>query len=312
MRRRPRIEEEESSLELLLDTMCNTFGGVMFIAISIFVIISGMTQIEQADSEVEEVDTVALQQQISELNLNLKELQMSMQNKTAEIETRKNIDQTDNLEKLQQLTKLLKELEIQEKALNAARIATQKALQRTRRALSSAEQQDKKIDRKIEQLEQELSKLYGDITKLKNAKVDSKKMVFKLIQSSNRFPCWIIVDKEHIYPVGPFPGGGYHSAVNVQPVKFRDGTSGNQCTIKPGQGIVIMDGNKLSNDFRKFLNTIPRNYAPMFYIYPNSAATIHKMREVLKRQHTLHGLHLCARDGEALTLVSSSATEYEY
>ena len=54
MRRRPRIEEEESSLELLLDTMCNTFGGVMFIAISIFVIISGMTQIEQADSEVEE------------------------------------------------------------------------------------------------------------------------------------------------------------------------------------------------------------------------------------------------------------------
>ena len=32
-------QEEESSLELLLDTMCNTFGGVMFIAISIFVII---------------------------------------------------------------------------------------------------------------------------------------------------------------------------------------------------------------------------------------------------------------------------------
>ena len=60
MKRRRRSEEEDSSLELLLDTMCNTFGGVMFIAISIFVIISGMTQIENTEAQVEEMYEGAL------------------------------------------------------------------------------------------------------------------------------------------------------------------------------------------------------------------------------------------------------------
>ena len=32
-------EEDSSSLELLLDTMCNTFGGVMFIAITLAVVL---------------------------------------------------------------------------------------------------------------------------------------------------------------------------------------------------------------------------------------------------------------------------------
>ena len=35
-----RPNSEDSSLELLLDTMCNTFGGVMFIAISLAVMVS--------------------------------------------------------------------------------------------------------------------------------------------------------------------------------------------------------------------------------------------------------------------------------
>ena len=41
--------EPESSLELLLDTMCNTFGGVMFIAIALVVVLSMMSHIESAE-----------------------------------------------------------------------------------------------------------------------------------------------------------------------------------------------------------------------------------------------------------------------
>jgi hypothetical protein len=38
--------EPESSLELLLDTMCNTFGGVMFIAIALVVVLSMMSHLD--------------------------------------------------------------------------------------------------------------------------------------------------------------------------------------------------------------------------------------------------------------------------
>ena len=39
------------SLELLLDTMCNTFGGIMFIAISLVVLSQLVTQQQKAMSE---------------------------------------------------------------------------------------------------------------------------------------------------------------------------------------------------------------------------------------------------------------------
>ena len=54
-----RQQSEESSLELLLDTMCNTFGGVMFIAISLLVIISVMTKdIPQKNEEPTDMETL--------------------------------------------------------------------------------------------------------------------------------------------------------------------------------------------------------------------------------------------------------------
>ena len=48
---------DNSSLELLLDTMCNTFGAVMFIAISLLVVISMLGKVtsfaeRQVDTEV--------------------------------------------------------------------------------------------------------------------------------------------------------------------------------------------------------------------------------------------------------------------
>lgn len=52
-----RRKSEDSSLELLLDTMCNTFGGVMFIAIllSVMVSIRGHQQNEPVPDQSEKI-----------------------------------------------------------------------------------------------------------------------------------------------------------------------------------------------------------------------------------------------------------------
>lgn len=312
MKRRRRSEEEDSSLELLLDTMCNTFGGVMFIAISIFVIISGMTQIENTEAQVEEIDSVALQQQLSSLTLALKELQLQMQNKSAEIASRKNIDQTDNLEKLKQLTKLIKELEAQEKALKTSQNALNKAKRRSEKLLKSVQQQDKLLQKKIEEQEKKILSLYADMNKLKNIKIESKKMVFKRIESSTRAPYFIILDNDKAYPVGPDLSSRYHPASLTKEITYQDGQPGTECCINPGKGITVMSGNRLSREFKQFLDSLPYTRAPMFFISPNTAPTVQKMREVLKKDNMLHGMIFSGKDGTPLYLVSSTTQEYEY
>ena len=64
MRRR---REDASSLELLLDTMCNTFGGVMFIAISLVVVISMVRSASRALEENVPRKLEQLQQELARL-----------------------------------------------------------------------------------------------------------------------------------------------------------------------------------------------------------------------------------------------------
>ena len=67
MRRR---REDASSLELLLDTMCNTFGGVMFIAISLVVVISMVRSASRALEENAPRKLEQLQQDLADLQQN--------------------------------------------------------------------------------------------------------------------------------------------------------------------------------------------------------------------------------------------------
>ena len=66
--------ETESSLELLLDTMCNTFGGVMFIAIALIVVLSISSKISTPETE----DTKEISpQRLEELQAELEKLKKS-------------------------------------------------------------------------------------------------------------------------------------------------------------------------------------------------------------------------------------------
>ena len=97
-----RRKEEESSFELLLDTMCNTFGGVMFIAISIFVIIVGMVQHEQQQESSIPSDPAAIQQEIESLKTVLAELQRQIQTKNEILRLQK-LEKTDEIVKNRRL-----------------------------------------------------------------------------------------------------------------------------------------------------------------------------------------------------------------
>jgi len=93
------------SLELLLDTMCNTFGGVMFIAIALVVISSFIPKIVvELDEDVAEMAKIEqLQEQISQLQRQLKKQQLERSLKEQLVQKFKN---HPHLDKIRELGKL--------------------------------------------------------------------------------------------------------------------------------------------------------------------------------------------------------------
>ena len=68
-------DDHESSLELLLDTMCNTFGGVIFITIALVVIISMTSSLRQQKTNDENrMDARELQTGLAELQEQLRQM----------------------------------------------------------------------------------------------------------------------------------------------------------------------------------------------------------------------------------------------
>ena len=121
--RRLRQNEDESSLELLLDTMCNTFGGVMFIAISLFVVISAVRT--ATPERPEAVRTEKIQAEIAFLENAVREAAQKLQNRRNELAVR----QETTLSKQQEELALLEKLEQEEKLReNLAEIALQTLL----------------------------------------------------------------------------------------------------------------------------------------------------------------------------------------
>ena len=115
----------ESSLELLLDTMCNSFGGVMFIAISLIIVLTMTSKADVSNSEnfknLEE-----MQARLEELKKEFKELE----NKTSDISSlieqlkndprRKYLADIVNLEtQIKKLTAENELLSVEQKVLDA-------------------------------------------------------------------------------------------------------------------------------------------------------------------------------------------------
>ena len=97
--------ENSDSLELLLDTMCNTFGGVMFIAIALVIISTFIPKItKDIDAEsTNDMRIAELQAEIEQLHLQIKKQQISISLKNELVEKYKNSPYLDKIRELGRL-----------------------------------------------------------------------------------------------------------------------------------------------------------------------------------------------------------------
>ena len=112
--------EPESSLELLLDTMCNTFGGVMFIAIALVVVLSMMSHIESA--EPFKSDYAAMQKQLEKLKQEIEAVSSQNEIREENIRILQNDPRRQQLADILRLEKSIRESEVKIRVVSAENV----------------------------------------------------------------------------------------------------------------------------------------------------------------------------------------------
>lgn len=255
-----RKTEDSNSLDLLLDTMCNTFGGVMFIAISL-IIISAMlpppqpeekTMTPQAFEQLkEELEQLKIEQQKQEkvVPIEVLELQKKVIEKTKikiELEEKIILNQTQIFEKFQ----LLESLKIEET-----------------------------------QVKEQLATFQGELEIVidhLNKTPSLNRLVFKRLEavSDHSTPYYFIIKNQQLYRIGlegDTPHRDVHAASTLQGLEFM-----------PAQGVPLLIGNELNPEAYARITSIPKKRYAHFAVYPESSHAFFILLNALKAQKLPH------------------------
>jgi len=307
---------EASSLELLLDTMCNTFGGVMFIAISLFVVISAMEPDRPVapEPETQTVSPEELRAEILQLENELRSVMQRLESERREMTLRQD----------QELDRRAREIALEEMRLQEQRMA----LNLQEAAVKALELEAQKRTEELPKLRQEIARQEADAAKLRHQLLElesellrlaaqpvmRRKLTFHVLKSDTRMPFFLLMKGDRVWPIGPWQRNGQdapdEAVTSSETVNGRSRTV--VCTLKPGMGIPVLSGDRLSPEFRQLLGRIPADRVPSFSVPAASAEPASRMREILKQARLPHGWSPHAEPPEQFTYHYTNRAHYEY
>ena len=237
MRKRGSLPE---SLELLLDTMCNTFGGIMFIAIALIIISQLVTKMQKTmtPDEINRVNMERAEERIKTLQqeiLKLEEdaVQARANVKSSSPESKKVIQSLAEFGK-QNLAYVrdLKFTAIQiasakelHKRLNEELLALQKQLQdksaHIKESKDHLEKKKQQLQKKIAALQQELDK------------VQPRQLRFAKETNTQLTPYWILIQDNEIFRMSS--GNGFSDEVRIKHINRKAFT----VTLLRGKGVYL-------------------------------------------------------------------------
>jgi len=307
-------KEEDSSLELLLDTMCNTFGGVMFIAISLVVIIS-MTNASRNSETQQDRTADELLAQIQSLKIQLTEA--SQQQKTLE-QLNSAISNDPRLKELSDLAMLeetAKQMRLKVSLEQQALAAVTMKLTSAEKSLTDSQKKNNTLDNEINEAEKYAAELENAITALQNEKAFSgMKMTFTTLEGKDEMPYYIFLHQDKAWRVGPDDPTDLDTP--NQDVDFSVTTTPNgtlvTCAPKEAAGVPVLSGENIAHQMTKILTAIPKTRVPCFVVAKSSAETFYKLRELLKQNQRFHGFTLNTSDEDFTYSTGDEDVKYEY
>ncbi len=307
-----RNREPESSLELLLDTMCNTFGGVMFIAIALVVVVSMARPVVDALNRDLSTEVAELSREAEALE---RELAVAEEASTEKQALERLLAADPRRHRLEELALLQSGAERRraEVELLRSRLAAEKLrLREKERMVRENTAGLRQVEERLEQQQEALEMAEARRRLLEAGSTGAAvSLNFRRLEESSQLPFYLLVCDGRVWKVGP-----WRRETGFEPdedVSVRREKNLVICTIRPGAGVPLLEGEELSPAFRALLATLPADRVPDFRLEPKSAAAFCRAREVLKRENVPHGCNTVPAE-EAGQLVYQPVDEavYEY
>lgn len=276
---RSRTKSSASSLDMLLDTMCNTFGGVCFIALMIAIISAAMpTSVDEAEEE-SITEQMIIDKEMARLSREKDEL------KTA-IEIQKSFVATNSTRSTQSLSavQLISGISSNEVAL--ARLKKQKIefedkLAKITTDISYSKREADRLSRLLKEMEERLGKPVNTKNRAVRTPVERELGGYKSMD------VWI-------------RNGRLYCLWNETHVNCRmyDGDNGKEWDykIRPGSGYLLNDAFFHSYEYRHLIEMITGKVYVRIFADTMSFQLLCELRDDLIRRRKMYNWHICEDD----------------
>jgi len=291
--------------------MCNTFGGVMFIAISLLVVLSMLKKTPAPLTFISEEGIAKLQVSIDELQEKLRQNQHVLAAKQQQALQVERDPRQKRLRELLQLQQILADINHQQQLDDAQAALWQVKSTALKQKLSETQQTVSKLQGNCDELRQDIADTNATLAiLLKKSTAGSGKLHFKQIAPSDKPPYFVVVRQGRFWRVGPDQSADGSLLPNTAVVSDREGNVVT-CTLLKDSSEPLLTGNELSAELQQLFATLPDSRCPLFNVEADSAQEFSLVRELLKKNNLEHGWSI-HDSGESFRYMFSATAKYEY
>lgn len=283
------------SLELLLDTMCNCFGGIIFIAILLAVMVSMMPKTAKSitmEYNIEEAQK--LSDKVKKLEERFSLEQESMELMQALEQRLRNDPRLEDLKKLSDAEVKMRNAS---DLLKIATVKKETAEKQHEMVTAESEKNEKEIIKQKTKLakrqgELELKKQDIDFSKkeLETAKTDNV-MKFSYKRSTSKHPYFFILKEGKLWRIGPEPTALPNPDVLYE-INITAAGKEYICKPKSNTGVKVLNNDIISDVAMEMIKEVPHGRFPFFQVYEDSTTEIFRLRELLKESKFDHAIAL--------------------
>ncbi len=272
---RRRAAARSDSLELLLDTLCNTFGGVLFIAMLVVTMLQlGGNQPPSSPPSTDDFDISAVQ--------DLEETLATLKAEVAVLRkaTRRQADEADS--------SATREIEDRISASEALRTRLEETAERQDRLVLELSRRQVYLRRLTGELEELDRRLTAARAELQEAEQRAEKVrsehtrpaLLPVVSPTQKRPIGVIVRFGRMYVWHRHGSGGVPLGLNTDEfVVVEDGPRELTSSPKPGAGVPITSGRELRDALAKRLVPFDKNFHYLdVVVRPDSFPHFHRLR----------------------------------
>jgi hypothetical protein len=297
MSRRAHLAPDDS-LELLLDTICNTFATVIFISM-----LASLLAQNSAPQTMNAAEVAAATQAVAQLELDAEQLadrRAALERELAQQSAL--LDRFASSETLQLATAVRNLLSEHSQLLADSNAAAEDLLQ--------TEQQQLELEQSLARLREELQRQQQDhqaaaseLSELETRQ--GREAVIRRVHETDKFALTYALDNGRLYSVHTLSGPGSDVTdvtINRTDCLVTERNGRTEITMKPAAGVAIRDNADAREQARQRFRNVGSSFVVRLFVARDSFAEFHQIKEVLRELQLEYSLQITTGDDVELFL----------